>query len=835
MKTSDNLLHFKTNVLLKNIIGKDLINNDNIAVLELVKNSFDAGSESVKIIFENIMDSDDTVESKNSHKLSQLKIFDTGCGMNLDDIKDKWLNIAYSEKQILKNDKLRIFAGAKGVGRFSCDRLGEYLDLYTKKTDNKAYHLFIDWKLFEIENKIDFEIQNVDIKYKELNDTEWYNLVGNDTHQGTFLVIRKLRSKWTYKDKNKWNTDKLISLKRYLEKFINPNQPYSKSSIAITLSVPEFVAVDNNKESNESINGLIENKIFEKLDFTCTVIESRISDDGKFIFTKLTDKSKLILEIKEKNVDFPLLKNIKIVIFYLNPYAKAYFTKNTGIRSVDFGSIFLFINGFRVSVLGDNGNDWLRMEVRKGQGYARFLGTREVIGRIEIYDEIGDFQIVSSREGIVQNAHFNQLVDYNPGSYNGFFYKTLKRIEKYVVDGLDWDKTVENSNDIEEKVNNNNWSYDPIKEKYKESQNQKDGRFYDIIYPILKMDTNFNNIIDIFINNDIIKQLIDDKNEFKRKELQGVLQKYNIKLINEEQLSNLEKELEIRNIELLNKQNEVSKIKEEKLLVEKALNLEKEKTIKLSKNIELEKEKTDKLSKHIEIQKRQILFLNDVTGKDIKDVITLHHHIGIYSDAIKIWVSNIWKTLNKKKTVGINDLQDGLYQLNHLSLKISSITRFATRANFSIGEKMSINEDIIQFFDEYINNVLKNFLSQDLKIFVENPNNKVFLLSFDPTELSILIDNLISNSSRKEYGASELRFIFQIITNNSMQIFVLDNGKGLNKNILDPNDIFSLGFTTTSGTGLGLYHIREILKKINSTIEYNKTDEGFSLKIIIRK
>jgi hypothetical protein len=35
--------HFKTNVLLKSIIGRDLINNDNIAVLELVKNAFDAG------------------------------------------------------------------------------------------------------------------------------------------------------------------------------------------------------------------------------------------------------------------------------------------------------------------------------------------------------------------------------------------------------------------------------------------------------------------------------------------------------------------------------------------------------------------------------------------------------------------------------------------------------------------------------------------------------------------------------------------------------------------------------------------------------------------------
>ena len=38
-----NKVHFKTNILLKNIIGKDLITDDNVAMLELVKNSYDAG------------------------------------------------------------------------------------------------------------------------------------------------------------------------------------------------------------------------------------------------------------------------------------------------------------------------------------------------------------------------------------------------------------------------------------------------------------------------------------------------------------------------------------------------------------------------------------------------------------------------------------------------------------------------------------------------------------------------------------------------------------------------------------------------------------------------
>ena len=57
-------VHFRTNALLKSIIGKDLITDDNIAVLELVKNSFDAGSNSVEIIFKNILKNDDPEKKK---------------------------------------------------------------------------------------------------------------------------------------------------------------------------------------------------------------------------------------------------------------------------------------------------------------------------------------------------------------------------------------------------------------------------------------------------------------------------------------------------------------------------------------------------------------------------------------------------------------------------------------------------------------------------------------------------------------------------------------------------------------------------------------------------
>ena len=125
-------VHFKTNILLKNIIGKDLITDDNVAILELVKNSYDAGSKIVELHFQNIAINNDNDEEKKERKLSGIMVCDRGCGMDYDGLLNKWLNIAYSEKK--ENSQLngRRQAGNKGVGRFSCDRLGKVLTIYTK-------------------------------------------------------------------------------------------------------------------------------------------------------------------------------------------------------------------------------------------------------------------------------------------------------------------------------------------------------------------------------------------------------------------------------------------------------------------------------------------------------------------------------------------------------------------------------------------------------------------------------------------------------------------------------------------------------------------------------
>ncbi|MCD6344338.1 MAG: ATP-binding protein, partial [Anaerolineae bacterium] len=363
-------LYFKTNTLLKNLVGKDLINDDNIAIVELVKNSLDAESDGVLVRFTDFSPKGVSTES------SQIIIADEGIGMDLVDIEDKWLNIAYSEKIFLEQERGAYLAGNKGIGRFSCDRLGKQLDLLTRRNGSELLHMRIRWPDFEREGEKDLTIQEIPLDIVSINDGQAAQLAGIPIFPktGTVLVISSLRSTW--------NRSKLRKLKTSLEKFLNPNQLFLRDQFKINLSVPTFEQMDAGKSYPDRITGEIQNQIFDKLKFNTTYIEAKISDDNETVSVVLYHEGDKVFELVESNDSYSLLWGAHIVIYYLNPYKKAYFKRQTGVRSVEFGSIFLFLNGFRVAPYGDRGNDWLGLDIRKTQGTTRYLGSRDVVGRI---------------------------------------------------------------------------------------------------------------------------------------------------------------------------------------------------------------------------------------------------------------------------------------------------------------------------------------------------------------------------------------------------------------------------------------------------------------------
>ncbi|MGK4566455.1 ATP-binding protein [Flavobacterium sp. 3HN19-14] len=736
----------------------------------------------------------------------------------------------------------RILAGNKGVGRFSCDRLGRFLTIYTKQKDRNYTKLFIDWEWFEINNDIDLNIQDIDLETIEISNADFENVSGfKPFKEGTILEITSLRENW--------NHGKILSLKRQLERLINPNQSFKSSTFIIKLLAEEFLSFEKDFEDYEKINGNVSNRIFEKLSFKVTSIQSKISRDGKHIITVLVDRGNSIFTLVEKN-KFPLLKNIRVFIYYLSQYSKMYFTKQTGIRSVDFGSIFLFINGFRVPPYGDSGDDWLSIEKRKSQGYNRYLGTREIIGRIEIEDEEENFKVISSRSGVVNNDYFNQLT--KSDSPYGYYWKIFRRLERFVVEGIKWD-AIAVDKDINE-VNNPDW--DESQEVFAEDSLTRNRRILQIIKNII--DAKSEDIIRLRINENFVSDLIEEHTLRIRHEIEEIAEKLKGKNLTPHEISIFLDRIDISRDDLKSLFNIVSPYVDaslindtdndlekryNELLLEKGrieIRLEEEEKARAKaeaerqdaerKQAEAEEEKRN-AEEALEAEKRKGAFQGALIGTDKERIIGLQHQIYHSSSRIS---RNIKLLLQHLPDSQLDDkTKKHLSVISLEASKINAIAKFVTKANFNL-QATEITTDLVAYLKEYIEEIYTSeeskIIDSEIKdITIDFEKDLKFVVEFRPLEISTLIDNFIQNSEK----AKSSKLTFRLTKENKSIIFeIIDNGVGIEN--IRIKEIFKFGYTTTNGSGIGLHHIEDIVKRLGGTIEaFSQINQGTTFKITL--
>ena len=457
---------------------------------ELVKNSKDA--DSPKVIIElrdvNIDESGDILAELFN---PEIIIKDFGQGMTKEDIQNKWLNIAYSEKKKLKNKE---YAGNKGVGRFSCDRLGKELTLFTKSLNGDFLKLHIDWTLYENKGLGD-EISTIPLKIDVLTKENFLKGIGEkDFVKGTVLKISKLRSVWDEK--------KLSKLLSELEKFSptldNGFEIYMKSNMYF----------EGNESLNDRLSSKVDNGILDKLKIKTTYIKSDIDEKGEYINTILYYQGDELYRYTVEN-PFKTLSGISIEAHYLDTISKSYFTRKVGVKPNKYGSMFLFYNGFRISPYGNEKNDWLNLDQRKAQGVSRNFGTRDIFGKVTIKDNKDIFSVITSREGLVYNSSYYELAASdeedkvtlkNGHKEYGYILVILRQLEAFVVDGLEWNRLVDT---LEQKksVSASDAEKDPDRFIPKELSTEKAKR------SIEKMVSSHFNIIEYKLNEELILKL----------------------------------------------------------------------------------------------------------------------------------------------------------------------------------------------------------------------------------------------------------------------------------------------------------------------------------------
>lgn len=757
---------FRVSSALKDIIGRDLITNDSVAIFELVKNCFDAHAKNVNIEFD-----DDSIT-----------IIDDGKGMSRDDIVSKWLFVAYSAKRTGEEDadlprnyrnqisQRRGFAGNKGIGRFSCDRLGTRLEVYTRPVDGKRIeYLDIDWESFEVDAKREFETVETTLTF--VSSFPLPSRIKPPKTNGTMLRISGLR--------DKWDRTKIEGLRAYLAKLVNPFETSN------AMSISTFVA----DKDWPDLEGKVGNHIIDLLTGKTAKIEVTVSEG--VIYSTLHDRGTLIYEIKEPSPYKALgAATVRGKLYFLNRSAKHTFTSRMGLQPVQFGNVFLFVNGFRIFPVGEPTDDTFGIGRRKQQGSSRYLGLRDVIGKVDVEAAPGTFQEVSSRNaGLIET-------DATVDLYELTMRNILQRLERYVV--------------------NVNW-VDALDQNRDDASGLKSDTARARVIRIVKAMAGAKNIT--LLNYD--RELIDVVNE-RSSDFEDSME--GLALVAQE---TGDEALLARVERSRRRYHELKAAAEDARLHAEHESSAREEAEQRARAAELRADVTKSRLETVEKQAKMLLHSQE---REDDELTLLHHQVIIYATEVQSLARRGLRRLGTGTGVP-ESIRDDLEQISFQNSRILAVTRLATQANFKLkADKISF--DLLQYMAEYTEKVA--VLYGDIQKASFSTNGLSYEATFSPIDISIVIDNLFSNAGKAE--ASEINFAARrAVTGQAIEIVIRDNGKGIDPGKVDPTKIFERSYTgDRRGSGLGLYHVTQVLEGFGAAIALDPDRAGNAAQFIIR-
>jgi len=393
-------------------LGEDLIKNESIAVLELVKNSYDAYASECDLFFE-----------EKDNKIISIQISDNGCGMNADIIKNVWLVIGTdNKKKILEQEGLsRYPLGEKGIGRLGVHKLGKKITLISKTKDDFEVELRIDWEKLETAESIEkFPIginQNrIPLHFKE-------------GETGTKIRIESLKSDWDRRQLREIYRD-VMSLHSPFENASDQFKVTIRSNNTnLFAGLPTFEDIISNGGLYFGSCVLSRDKIKRfKYEFKPWSTLSKISS-GRVIteqdlpdydfplvgYKEVEGKAKLqqysidldALKIGDIRFDIIIFEKDSIIFNYVNAEKSTindYLKENGGIR--------VYRDNVRVYDYGERDNDWLGIDLRRVHRVGGNISNNIILGsvRLDRKKSIG-LKEKTNREGFIEDGVYRAFKD----------------------------------------------------------------------------------------------------------------------------------------------------------------------------------------------------------------------------------------------------------------------------------------------------------------------------------------------------------------------------------------------------------------------------------------
>jgi hypothetical protein len=385
-------------------IGRDLIQDNYAAIVELVKNAYDADSECVEIHFK-ATEKLSKNESDIPEKGIVITVRDYGHGMSQDTVINKWMVPSTTDKLERRMSPLgRIMQGRKGIGRYAASMLGSTLLLETISLNAEKTTVLVDWRDFEKSEYLD----DVEILVESHSTKE---------PQGTTLTIEGGAD--YYKE---WNKKQFTNLNFELKKLISPVQnsiDKAAQDFQIHLKISGFTDIEDSEET------IAPYPIFDLFDYK---ISGKIHSDGKGTLTYALQKAKNTVE-EIISFDFKKPTDCGDLIFDIRVYDREKesieqlihrgLKDNNGnyvgkllARQIlnESNGVGVYRNGFRIRPLGDPEFDWLKLNEKRVQNPSLKIGSNQVIGYVLIgSEEESDLIEKSARDGLRENNAYKQL------------------------------------------------------------------------------------------------------------------------------------------------------------------------------------------------------------------------------------------------------------------------------------------------------------------------------------------------------------------------------------------------------------------------------------------
>lgn len=370
-------------------LGEELVGKRDTAVAELIKNAYDADATEVDVVFQDAWTVGGT-----------LIIDDNGLGMTHEQLIDGFMRLSSADK--IHNPVSPLFkrtrAGKKGIGRFAAQRLGNYLAIITQTKDaDTALKVEINWDAFES----DKDLNVIESKIESLP---------KEKEQGTCLIIEGLREGWS--DGN---------VKKIYRNISTLLQPYPLSKPFSSDEDPGFKTYFYRDVKDKA--HIIVDEVSEITQFALAVIDTYVDEDGQAHWTLKSNqldyyRESLIGKDPDDNTSkMAYVRGVRARIYYFIYEASLLSgQKRNDIKAIaeEQGGVRLYRKGFRVLPYGEKGDDWLGLdESARRRSIVAPHQNISFFGLVEIDNEGAKiFEETSSREGLIQDEAYNELVDY---------------------------------------------------------------------------------------------------------------------------------------------------------------------------------------------------------------------------------------------------------------------------------------------------------------------------------------------------------------------------------------------------------------------------------------